>query len=115
MFISHINRCNEIPIKMEGVKDVIKQVLIGPEQGWEDYTMRAFTIGSGGNTPLHSHPWLHVNFVISGEGVLTVSGRDHELSPGSIAYVPPDTEHQFKNPGREKFVFICIVPAAGDK
>lgn len=115
MFVSHINQCKEIPVQMEGVKDVSKQVLVGYEQGWQDYTMRAFTIKKGGNTPLHSHPWLHVNYVISGEGVLTLSGKDYKLTKGSIAFVPGDTGHQFQNPGEKDFTFICIVPAAGDK
>jgi quercetin dioxygenase-like cupin family protein len=115
MFVSHINKCSEIPVQMDGVKSVIKQVLIGPEQGWQDYTMRVFTIKKDGNTPFHSHPWLHVNYVISGEGILTLSGREHHLTQGSIAYVPPDARHQFKNPGEKDFTFICIIPAAYDK
>ncbi|MBN2440324.1 MAG: cupin domain-containing protein [Spirochaetales bacterium] len=115
MFVSHINRCKEIPVNMEGVKNVVKKVLVGPQQGWQDHSMRAFTIKKGGNTPLHSHPWLHVNYVISGTGRLTLSGKDYDLTQGSIAYVPGGTEHQFKNSGDEDFTFICIVPAEGDK
>lgn len=115
MFVSHIDECKKIPVQIEGVKDVVKQVLIGPKQGWHDYTMRVFTIKPGGNTPLHSHPWLHVNYVISGNGTLILDGKEYTLSKGSIAYVPREHEHQFRNSGKEDFLFICIVPSAIDK
>ena len=33
------------------MKEVTKQVLIGPDQGWKDHVMRLFTLGEDGYAP----------------------------------------------------------------
>lgn len=52
MFVSHRDEIEKKNI----AEKVIKQVLIGPEQGWEDYVMRMFTLEKEGKAPHHSHP-----------------------------------------------------------
>ena len=115
MFISHTDDIQKHPVNMQGVQGVSKQSLVGPEQGWKGHVMRLFTLAEGGNTPRHSHAWPHINYIVSGSGILHKAGTDHQVSSGSVAYVPPGTEHQFKNAGNEDFAFICIVPEEGDK
>ena len=68
MYIKSIDEIEKKEISGEGIKDVLKQVPVGPEQGWEN-TLRVFTLKPGGHTPKHSHDWEHVNFVISGNGI----------------------------------------------
>ncbi|HPF20835.1 MAG TPA: cupin domain-containing protein [Syntrophomonas sp.] len=116
MFIDQIKEIAGQKIHHPGVmENVIKKVLIGPKQGWEGWTMRQFDLAANGFTPRHTHPWPHINYVISGQGLLYLDGHDYEVGPGSIAYVPDNVEHQFKNIGSEDFSFICIVPEEGDK
>lgn len=91
--------------------NVFGKVLVSPENGWEDYTMREFILGVNCSTPNHNHPWPHINYVISGQGTLTIDGQVNELKKGSYAYVPNDIQHQFTNIGNEDLVFICIVPS----
>ena len=43
-----------------------------------------------------------------------IMGKLYELSAGSWAHVPPNTEHFFENTGEGKLSFICIVPKEGD-
>ncbi len=100
-------------VEMDGVNKVTKVNAVGPDEGWPGHTLRVFRMGPGGNTPHHQHPWEHVNHVIKGRGTLTLDGQDHELKAGDFAYVPPNTDHQFRNPGDEDFEFICIVPNQG--
>ncbi|NLV20424.1 MAG: cupin domain-containing protein, partial [Syntrophomonadaceae bacterium] len=57
----------------------------------------------------------HINYIVSGTGTLYLDGQTYEVGPGSVAYVPDNLEHQFKNNGGGVFSFICIVPEAGDK
>lgn len=114
MFIGSIKDLKEIEVKAPGVKNAFKKTLIGPEQGWEGWVMRLFTLKEGGMTPHHSHPWPHINYIISGRGTLSLDGKDTSLGEGSLAYVPSNTKHQFKNDANENFVFICIVPEEGD-
>lgn len=102
-------------IESDLVQDVSMKVLVSPKEGWEGHVMRVFDVGAGGHTPKHSHPWPHINYVISGTGQVMIDGVVHKLSPGSYAYVPSDTIHQFQNTSDDTLSFICIVPEEGHK
>ncbi len=93
--------------------DASMAVLIGEHEGWLDYVMRLVSVKEGGFTPLHEHPWPHINYMVEGEGILMIDGVEHPVKAGSHAYVPKNTLHQFKNAGKEPFKFICIVPKEG--
>ncbi len=115
MIVSHIKEIEGTKIDSPQVKNVLKKVLISPENGWEGYVMRVFELGEGGYSPKHTHPWPHINYILKGKGVLHLDNKDYELGEGSFAYVPGDKIHQFMNAGTETFTFICIVPEDGDK
>lgn len=115
MFASNVKVLEEIKVTAPGVVNAFKKSLIGPKEGWEGWVMRLFTLKDRGNSPRHSHPWPHINYILSGKGILYVEGKDTSLEEGSIAYVPSNVEHQFISTGDEDFVFICIVPEEGDK
>lgn len=114
MFIQHLNEITKAAVQGEGIAGVCKQIPIGPAQGWKDYVVRVFTLQPGGHTPHHAHDWEHINYVISGNGQLDVSGTKHRLPAGTFAVVPANEKHQYSNPGAEDFVMICIVPARGE-
>jgi quercetin dioxygenase-like cupin family protein len=114
MFVSHVDQIDKIPMPIPGASNVMKQLLVGRDEGWTDHAMRLFTVGRGGNTPKHSHPWPHINYVVSGCGELLIGDKKHEVKAGSVAFVPDDVEHQFRNLSAEDFVFICIVPHRGE-
>ena len=114
MFVSHRDEIEKKVIEHPSMKAVEKQILIGPDQGWGDHVMRLFTLGPGGYAPRHSHPWPHIMYVVEGRGNLFMDGSDHPLTPGSVAYVPSEIEHQVSNAGDGSFVFMCIVPKIGE-
>ena len=87
-----------------------KRVLIGPEQGAPTFIMRLFTIGEGGFSPCHTHPWEHEVFILSGEGIVKGTDGETPVSAGDFIFVPPNEEHQFLNSGEEPFEFLCIIP-----
>ena len=103
-----------VPMAGDGVKDVVKRVLVSPAEGWDGHVMRLFEIGPGGYTPRHTHDWPHINVVVTGRGVLRVDGVDHDIEPGSSAFVPPGATHQFSNAGDEVLQLVCIVPQRGE-
>lgn len=115
MFVSNVKKLEEIKVTAPGVENAFKKSLIGPKEGWEGWVMRLFTLRERGNSPRHSHPWPHINYIVSGKGVLYLEGKDILLEEGSIAYVSSNAEHQFISTSDEDFVFICIVPEEGDK
>lgn len=115
MFVSNVKDIESIELKLPGVSNAFKKTLIGPREGWEGWVMRLFTLRDGGCSPRHSHPWPHINYIVSGKGALHMDGKDHPLEEGSVAYVPSGVEHQFTGEGDTDLVFICIVPEEGDK
>jgi len=98
-------------VEMDGVRGAKKQLVLGDTDGVPAYSVRVFTVEPGGHTPRHAHDSEHLNYVISGTGVLVdPEGEARELAPGDFAYVQPHELHQFRNAGDEPFVFICAVP-----
>ena len=113
-YISHRDQIPARRLDHPSLSGVTKQVLVGPDQGWDGHVLRMFTLDEGGYVPRHSHDWPHILYAVEGEGTLYMDGEDHPLTPGSTAFVPSNIEHQILNAGAAKFVFICIVPRAGD-
>ncbi len=114
MFISCIDKIKEMPMDMEGANNVGKRILIGPNEGWDSHVMRLFRLEKGGYTPKHKHPWQHINYVVEGEGILYMDGKEYQMKKDCVAYVPPNTEHQYKNSTEQDFIIICIVPKEGE-
>lgn len=106
------------PLDLHNGKAILhatKRVLIGPEQGATNFVMRLFTLGEGGCSPYHTHPWEHEVFILSGKGTVKSADGDTAVSAGGFVYVPPMEEHQFLNAGSEPFEFLCIVPASSEE
>ncbi len=114
MPVKHLDSIKGTCINTDTIKGATKQIAISPQDGWEGWVMRVFTLAPGGYTPRHTHPWPHINYVIDGEGTLYAEGKEHRMVKGSVGYVDGMGEHQFRNTGEVPFSFICIVPEKGD-
>jgi len=103
----------EIPavfIDEEGVQNVTRKILIGPEDGSTNIIMRYFIVLPGGNTPFHSHDFEHVVRVEKGRGfVVDASGQEIPISSGHSVFIAGGEKHQFKNPNEEPFEFLCTI------
>jgi quercetin dioxygenase-like cupin family protein len=103
----------EIPetfVQEEGVQNVTKRVLIGPEDGSSKIIMRYFKVLPGGNTPFHSHDFEHVVRVEKGKGfVADESGLEFPVSSGHSVFIAAGEKHQFKNTDDEPFEFLCTI------
>ncbi len=113
MIVAHDKDTERNPISHPDAQNAKMQVLVGPQQGWADHVMRMIELAPEGFTPRHTHDWPHINYMVEGDGILHMDGKDTPVSAGSYAYVPAGTVHQFKNTGAGKFRFICIVPKEG--
>jgi len=76
MYICSLDKVKKTIPNMEGVKSVCKHIPISKENGTPTFSFRVFTIEPGGHTPLHNHPFEHLNYVIEGNG--TVMAEDGE-------------------------------------
>ena len=112
MKIIAIDQVEKKRVQMEGAAGAWKQLPLGNKDGVPVFSYRVFTIEPGGNTPFHSHPHEHMNFVIEGQCVLiNEAGEEHSLKEGDFALVDPNERHQYKNKSSDKvFRMICGVP-----
>jgi quercetin dioxygenase-like cupin family protein len=99
-------------VQMEGAFGAWKQLPLGSNDGTPVYSYRVFTLEPGGNTPYHSHPYEHMNFIIEGQGILVnEAGEEQPLESGDFALVYPNERHQYRNSSPDKvFSMICGVP-----
>lgn len=110
--VKHENEVEVVAVTMEGGSNIKKQTLANPRDGYNGF-MRMFIIGETGNTPFHSHDWYHLNYVVEGEGVVTIDNKVHHISKGSVAYIPGGVKHGFKNTGKGDLRFLCLIPIEG--
>jgi quercetin dioxygenase-like cupin family protein len=97
-------------VEEEGVKNVIRKILIGPDDGSYKIVMRHFKILPEGHTPFHSHDHEHVIKIENGRGVVVnENGEDIAVSQGQSLLIEQNKNHQFKNPFQEPFEFLGIT------
>ena len=111
MHISSLDKVEKIIPEMEGAKDLYKQIPISRENGTPTFSFRVFTIQPGGHTPLHNHPFEHLNYVIEGNGMVMSEGGGRPIKKGDFVMVLPGETHQYRNTSvDEPLVVICAVP-----
>jgi quercetin dioxygenase-like cupin family protein len=96
----------------EVAKGIAARVVIGKEDGAENFYMRVFEIAPGGHTPLHTHAWEHEMFIHAGAGEVFGNGRWHPVQSGNVVFIPGQEEHQIRNPHGELLVVVCLVPGS---
>lgn len=111
MKIVSLSNVEKKKVQMEGASGAWKQLPLGSSDGAPVYSFRVFTLEPGGNTPYHSHPFEHMNFVIGGRGALVdEAGNEHSLKAGDFALVRPGEKHQYRNVSADgDFTMICGV------
>jgi len=98
-------------VEEESVENVLRRILIGPEDGSDQIVMRYFKVLPDGNTPFHAHDFEHVIKVERGRGlVVNEAGEQIEIAEGQSLFIKPNEKHQFKNPFQKTFEFICTIP-----
>jgi quercetin dioxygenase-like cupin family protein len=101
------------PVLFDGgpAKGIAGRVVIGKNDGANNFCMRIFEVSQSGFSPLHSHAWEHEIFIHSGKGEVYNSGSWIPVSAGSVVFIPGNEEHQIRNVGKELLVFACLIPA----
>jgi quercetin dioxygenase-like cupin family protein len=91
-------------------KGVAGRVVVGKNDGANNFCMRIFEIAPQGFTPKHAHPWEHEMFIHAGSGEIYGNGKWNPIEPGNAIFMPPNEEHQVRNTGRELLILACLVP-----
>lgn len=93
------------------VKGVTGRVVLGKADGAVNFCMRVFELSEDGHTPRHRHDWEHEIFIHSGEGEAFCDGKWNPVSTGTVLFIPGNEEHQIRNTGKDKLVFVCLIPS----
>ena len=59
----------------------------------EDMTLAYWQIEKGSKLPVHAHHHTQVTQIISGKLALTIGGKELELGPGEVVFIPGNEEH----------------------
>lgn len=73
----------------------------GDEHGLDGFSLILAETESGGEMPVHSHPYQEVSIVTEGIGRWTVGERSYTAGPGDIVIAPANMQHMFVNEGTE--------------
>lgn len=91
-------------------KGITGRVLIGKNDGADNFCMRVFEVEKEGYTPRHTHEWEHEIFFHSGRGEVFSNGKWLPASAGSAVFIPGNEDHQIRNTGETTLVFVCLIP-----
>jgi quercetin dioxygenase-like cupin family protein len=76
----------------------------------------AVLVAISGEVPLHYHPVMELQYVLSGHGLaLDADGGQTPIAPGGTVISPagPSGAHGFKNTGPLPLTLLCVYPAPG--
>ncbi len=108
-----VNSKDILPVAMDNemVKNVSGRLMIGKEDGAQNFCMRMFEMGKDGNTPKHTHDWEHEVFIHAGRGEVLIEDKWHPVATGTAVFIPANIEHQFRNTSDQTFIFLCLIPS----
>jgi mannose-6-phosphate isomerase-like protein (cupin superfamily) len=87
--------------------------LVNEDAGCLDVTQFVGVIPSG-RAPFHSHTYDEVVYVVEGDGMLHLGGKDTPLSPGSCIHLPPLVMHCLENVGTRPMRVLGVFHPSGD-
>ena len=88
----------------------------GPE-GAPEYGLRFFTMGPGGDIPIHNHFYYQTMYILSGRVLVTSYNIDTDekteekvIGPNDVIFVPTMEPHSIKNlSDTENVTFLCCI------
>jgi quercetin dioxygenase-like cupin family protein len=60
----------------------------------------------------HRHEQAEAYYILSGEGIVTISGVEHPVRPGSAVFIPGGALHGAVNTGAHLLRLLYVFPAA---
>lgn len=96
-----------------------KTLISAPKTATDTFTVGIATCAPGqsagcrGHLKLHRHKQAEIYHVTQGKGLVTIDGRGHAVSKGSVVWIPGDAEHGTENVGEEDLVWLYTFAADG--
>jgi quercetin dioxygenase-like cupin family protein len=100
------------PHKYEGgaAPGAVRRILIGRDEGANEFVVRYFTIPPGGHSAHESHAHPHGVVIVQGGGQVLLGDVWHEIAVGDAVFIEPNEVHQLRAPADQPLGFICVIP-----
>jgi len=111
IFIVNLRDVTVEELAKNGARNTKVRYLIDERHGSDKFSLRVYTIGKDGCTPLDRHEYEHHVYVLGGQGLLRVEKNDsklRQLHEGDSIFIPSNAVHQFINERDEPLVFLCV-------
>ena len=98
-----------VEINTDEVHNVLKHVLVGPEDEAPNFIIRYFHVPVGEKTFYDQHPHEHGVVILHGKAKVQINDDFYVLGPLSSVFISGNDIHQFTNIGEEPLGFICVI------
>lgn len=110
----YIQSVKEAPsVALEAGNGASMQMLISPKIA-PNFAMRKFTIKAGGFMPYHTNTVEHEQYVLAGEAIVNIDGKEFTAKKDDILFIPAGVPHSYKVKESENYEFLCLVPNKED-
>jgi mannose-6-phosphate isomerase-like protein (cupin superfamily) len=58
--------------------------------------------------PAETHGGDQILYVIEGEALIRIDGREHHAGPGTLVTIPAGADHHVRNPGGSPLFFLTV-------
>ncbi|MGH2380497.1 MAG: cupin domain-containing protein [Candidatus Limnocylindria bacterium] len=105
----HFNSIREAPINRRGGQ--MSYLLLGKAQfGSERLAITWVDCPVGSEQPMHRHPDADQAYcIIAGRGTMVVGNEERTVEPGTLVFIPPNTDHAIRNPGPDPLAFVSAT------
>lgn len=87
----------------------IRELLAHRNSSIRNQSLAEASLPPGKRTQPHYHPRAEeIYYILSGTGVMTLSGQDRDVGPGDAIAIPPGAHHTIFNSGEGELVFLCM-------
>lgn len=87
-----------------------KTLLSGDQTATAEITMGLAELPPGEQLSLHSHPQAETYYILEGEGFVMLDGARHELTAGSVVFIPGDVVHTLGATGDRLLKMVYSFP-----
>ncbi len=110
---------HELDCAIEGERDAApgavrwRTLFSGDRTPTDSLTVGVAELEPGGSRPFrpHRHAQPETYYILSGEGLVTVSGKDHPVRAGSSVYIPGGALHGARCTGSEPLRLLYVFPS----
>jgi len=105
-----ITRVEEVPQTriMASIDRTFKILVPGQEVGAKGIVVLEIATIAGA-TPPHSHSTEEIYYVIRGQGIVSLNGKETEIFPGMAVYLPPNAKHNVRKTGQGLLQYVLCA------